>query len=29
MLDEIESGRMNGKAFVQVRDNFAQGCAPG
>lgn len=29
MLDEIESGRMNGKAFVQVRDTFAQGCAPG
>ena len=29
MLDEIESGRMNGKAFVQVRDTFAQGCTPG
>jgi hypothetical protein len=28
MLDEIESGRMNGKMFVQVRDEFAQGCAP-
>ena len=28
MLDEIESGRMNGKAFVQVRGEFAQGCAP-
>jgi hypothetical protein len=28
MLDEIESNRMNGKAFVQVRDTFAQGCAP-
>jgi hypothetical protein len=29
MLDEIEEGRMNGKAFVQVRGEFAQGCAPG
>ena len=29
MLDEIELNRMNGKAFVQVRDTFAQGCAPG
>jgi hypothetical protein len=29
MLDEIESNRMNGKAFVQVRDTFAQGCVPG
>lgn len=28
MLDEIESNRMNGKTFVQVRDTFAQGCAP-
>jgi hypothetical protein len=28
MLDEIESNRMNGKGFVQVRDTFAQGCAP-
>jgi hypothetical protein len=28
MLDEIESNRMNGKAFVQARDTFAQGCAP-
>ena len=29
MLDEIESGRMNGRAFVEVRDTFAQECAPG
>jgi hypothetical protein len=29
MLDEIESRRLNGKAFVQVRDTFAQSCAPG
>jgi hypothetical protein len=29
MLDEIESNRMNGKAFVQIRDTFAQGCAAG
>lgn len=29
MLDEIEEGRLNGKAFVQARDEFAQGCAPG
>ena len=29
MLDEIESGRMNGKAFVETRDTFAQGCTPG
>lgn len=28
MLDEIESNRLNGKAFVQARDTFAQGCAP-
>jgi hypothetical protein len=28
MLDEIEEGRINGKAFVAVRDTFAQGCAP-
>jgi hypothetical protein len=29
MLDEIESNRMNGRAFVEVRDTFAQECAPG
>jgi hypothetical protein len=29
MLDEIEEGRLNGKAFVEVRDTFAQGCGPG
>ena len=29
MLDEIEAGRLNGAAFVQARDAFAQGCAPG
>jgi hypothetical protein len=28
MLDEIESGGLNGRAFVEVRDSFAQGCAP-
>jgi hypothetical protein len=28
MLDEIESNRMNGRAFVEVRDTFAQECAP-
>jgi hypothetical protein len=28
MLDEIEDGRLNGKAFVSARDAFAQGCAP-
>lgn len=28
MLDEIEEGRMNGRTFVEVRDTFAQGCAP-
>ena len=28
MLDEIEEGRMNGRAFVEVRDTFAQDCAP-
>ena len=28
MLDEIESNRLNGKAFVQARDTFSQGCAP-
>jgi hypothetical protein len=28
MLDEIEEGRLNGTAFVQARDTFAQGCAP-
>jgi hypothetical protein len=29
MLDEIESNRLNGKAFVTARDSFAQGCGPG
>jgi hypothetical protein len=29
MLDEIESGGLNGKAFVEARDAFAQGCGPG
>jgi hypothetical protein len=29
MLDEIESGGLNGKAFVEARDTFAQGCGPG
>lgn len=29
MLDEIESNGMNGRAFVEVRDSFAQGCGPG
>ena len=28
MLDEIESGRLNGTAFAQARDAFAQGCDP-
>lgn len=28
MLDEIEENRLNGRAFVEVRDSFAQGCAP-
>jgi hypothetical protein len=28
MLDEIEENRMNGRAFVEVRDTFAQECAP-
>jgi hypothetical protein len=27
MLDEIEENRMNGRAFVEVRDTFAQECA--
>jgi len=29
MLDEIEEGRLNGRAFVEARDTFAQGCGPG
>jgi hypothetical protein len=29
MLDEIESNGLNGRAFVEVRDTFAQECAPG
>ena len=28
MLDEIESNGMNGRAFVEVRDTFAQECGP-
>ena len=28
MLDAIESGRLNGTAFVQARDAFAQECSP-
>ena len=29
MLDEIESNGLNGRAFVEVRDTFAQECGPG
>jgi hypothetical protein len=28
MLDEIESNGLNGRAFVEVRDTFAQECGP-
>jgi len=28
MLDQIESGRLNGTAFAQARDAFEQGCGP-